>query len=766
MRKAIHNIMISITMAAALCGCAMDDGDRFDFIELGITDKVVEIPARAVWTDGKMTDSLSRYVTVYSNKECILSYDGTEVGWMKMTDGVRNTALKQIVFDGDCTFKVTCTQNDDYVRAVKLVVRTSGGERTDTITIRQTGKRYPQITPASGTLILAGSSDNTETIALETNIDDVENIAVRISYPQEEEDAWVKNVTVGMEEIKVDVYANPSAEMLRFATVTLSYTDGEGTEYPKDLYLIQRTSSDGLGESRSFADVRALGVAGKDVEIADNILVEGYVVSSLESGNVGEIVKTSSEAADYESYKKNIYFESIDGQYGFLIKTATVADNIFSRYDKVTLLLRGMTIRKETEPERYVISGLSTANIIAHDAATKGDIPVKEKYLDELTDEDLYTYVTLKDCEFGVRKGSLTPVNEGYTIGKNKGHLVSYPRLVRDSRGSSIYLYTNTTCPYRRNGVRLPYGSGTLSGVIVYELYPGYVYGDGPTDEQSGNIGRYQIRHQSYDDIAFDSENGFSNTLVEYCYTSGFKTDGKAYYFEPTDGSKNGRFYHSTGTKPVKPLSTFNYIGWVGTTTGLDPFKNHVGFDSSLAEPLGYTFADGITFDYSNTNADGAGKVGMVGSTEIMDGWRCTSWWDDAKDLPYSWVIELSTAGITASHISLLFTAYGGETSAVAKSPYYWKVQWSQTGGDADWADVADYVVPDGVVGGTYKEWQLPAMKQYDFPLPLDILGKDKVYIRLIPASRITNSVYFNEGVLADGKDASNALDYFAIRYN
>ncbi|MGN1046795.1 MAG: DUF5689 domain-containing protein, partial [Candidatus Cryptobacteroides sp.] len=762
----VYQQAVGGSLAAALCGCSRDDGDRFEFVELGITDKLVELPARTVWSDGKMTDSLCRYVTVYSNRECVLAYEDAEAGWMKITDGVRNTALKQIVFDGDCTFKVECAQNDDYVRAVKLVVRTSDNARTDTIVVRQQGKRYPQITPASGTLILQGSRDNSESIALETNIDDVENIAVNVKYSLEEGTSWVKDVKVSRDEITVEASANPSATNLRFATLTLSYTDGEGTEYPQELFLIQKTSSDGLGELKSFAEVRSLGIAGKDVEISDNVLVEGYVVSSPESGNVGEIGKTSSEVADYNSYKKNIYFESLDGQYGFLLNTATVGDNIFSRYDRVTLLLKGTVIRKEMDPERYVISGVSTANVIARNSATGSDVPRKEKYVSELTDADLYTYVTLKDCEFGVRKGSLTPVNEGYTIGKNRGHLVSYPRIVRDSQGSSIYLYTNTTCPYRRNGVKLPYGSGTLSGVVVFELYPGYVYGDGVTDEFSGNIGRYQIRHQSYDDIAFEKEAGFSNTLVEYCYTSGFKTDGKVYYFEPTDGSRNGRFYHSTGLKPVKPLSTFNYIGWVGTKTGKDPFRNHIGVDASIAEPLGYTFAEGITFDYSNTNTDGAGKVGMVGTTEIMDGWRCTSWWNDAEDQPYSWIIECSTTGISASHVSLVFTAYGGETSAVAKSPYYWKIQWSATGENSDWKDVGEYVVPDGVVNGTYKEWQLPAMKQYDFPLPLDILGKDRVFVRLLPASKVTNSVYFNEGVLADGEDAANAMDYLAIRYN
>lgn len=467
--------------------------------------------------------------------------------------------------------------------------------------------------------------------------------------------------------------------------------------------------------------------------------------------------------------------ESLDAAYGFLIKAGTVEDNIFSRYDKVTLLLKGMTIRKELEPERYVIEGFTTANVVGREAGTSA--PEKEKHISELTDNDLYTQVTLKDCEFAVRKGSLTPVNDAYTLSSGKGFISKYPRLVRDIQGSTIYTYTNTTCPYRRDGVKLPYGSGTLTGVVVSELYPNYVYGDNDDDDLCGNIGRYQIRHQAYSDIAFDKERTFSNILLEFRYAAGFRSEDGVSYFRPTEGQATARFLHSTGAAVTYCPSTFNYIGWTGTSAGVAPFKNHKGVDASLDEPLGYSFATGYYFDYSGTNSDGKGKVDSRSknnsyngaSAKIYDGWMSKAWWNDATDKAESWIIEFSTKDVTASHVSMQFTSYGAQTGATGKTPYSWTAYWSETGDlsdDAAWHKIADYVVPDGVVNGQERDWQLPAFKQYDFALPLEILGKEKVFIRLRPSSKDTNTGYFGEGSIADGTDSGNGIDYFAIRYN
>lgn len=122
--------------------------------------------------------------------------------------------------------------------------------------------------------------------------------------------------------------------------------------------------------------------------------------------------------------------------------------------------------------------------------------------------------------------------------------------------------------------------------------------------------------------------------------------------------------------------STFNYIGWTGTSAGVAPFKNHKGVDASLDEPLGYSFATGYYFDYSGTNSDGKGKVDSRSknnsyngaSAKIYDGWMSKAWWNDATDKAESWIIEFSTKDVTASHVSMQFTSYGAQTGATGKT--------------------------------------------------------------------------------------------------
>ena len=612
-------------------------------------------------------------------------------------------------------------------------------------------------------------------MAYTSNISDYQDIKYHISYSGEE--GWIDAVSIDGDKVKLDYKANPSSDNLRTASVKVYYTDGFGTEYGQTLYVIQKTGNDGIGKTMSFADVRAMGKDGQTVEINDYLIVEGYVVSNRASGNVGENEKLSLTASDNTSYKKKFYLESLDGNYGFLVQTATEEDNVFTFADKVTLLLKGTSLTKETDPERYEITGLTSSNIVGRETGFSSNLPEREKFISELTDADIYTYITLKDCEFAVRKGALTPLNDAYTLSSGKGMISKYPRLVRDAEGSSIYTYTNTTCPYRRDGVRLPYGSGTLSGVIGHELFPNYVYGDNDDEELSGNIGRYQIRHQSYSDIAFDKEKSFSNILAEFRYATGFRTgENGMSYFNATDGQASARFFHTSGDAVTNCPSTFNYIGWTGTNSGVAPFKGHIGFDSSIDQPLGYSFADGYVFDYSGTNSDGKGKVSSTKkntyngvSVKLYDGWMSKIWWKDEDAPAESWIVEFSTKDIAAQHLSMQFTSYSAITSNVGNAPYNWTVSWSDTfdlNDESVWKKVADYVVPDGVLNGQEREWQLPAFKQYDFVLPLEMLGKDKVYLRLRPASRVSNTLYFGEGTVTDGTQSGNGIDYFAIRYN
>ena len=757
-----------------MTACTEEKVEKFEFKEFGISQSEIQFPAKIEYSDGKVVSDLKKEIRVLSNQECVISYvDGIEADWMRIRDLDTYQVCRQIAFDGDCSFRIECDQNDDYARMVKLLVQTSS--RTDTVYVKQLGKREPSIKLASGSLVLSGSTAGNGEVAYTSNISDYQDIKYQISYSGEE--GWIDAVSIDGDKVKLDYKANPSSDNLRTASVKVYYTDGFGTEYGQTLYVIQKTGNDGIGKTMSFADVRAMGKDGQTVEINDYLIVEGYVVSNRASGNVGENEKLSLTASDNTSYKKKFYLESLDGNYGFLVQTATEEDNVFTFADKVTLLLKGTSLTKETDPERYEITGLTSSNIVGRETGFSSNLPEREKFISELTDADIYTYITLKDCEFAVRKGALTPLNDAYTLSSGKGMISKYPRLVRDAEGSSIYTYTNTTCPYRRDGVRLPYGSGTLSGVIVHELFPNYVYGDNDDEELCGNIGRYQIRHQSYSDIAFDKEKSFSNILAEFRYATGFRTgENGMSYFNATDGQASARFFHTSGDAVTNCPSTFNYIGWTGTNSGVAPFKGHIGFDSSIDQPLGYSFADGYVFDYSGTNSDGKGKVSSTKkntyngvSVKLYDGWMSKIWWKGEDAPAESWIVEFSTKDIAAQHLSMQFTSYSAITSNVGNAPYNWTVSWSDTfdlNDESVWKKVADYVVPDGVLNGQEREWQLPAFKQYDFVLPLEMLGKDKVYLRLRPASRVSNTLYFGEGTVTDGTQSGNGIDYFAIRYN
>lgn len=767
----IYSLFACVAAVSAISACTVDDAERFEFSEFGLSDSEIIFPAKAEYKDGKVVTELSKDIRILSNQDCLVSYCDGEVEWMRVRNLEDRQVYGQIAFTGDCLLRVECDQNDDYARMVRLLVRTSS--RTDTLVVRQNGKREPSIKLSESSLVLDGSKGGSRSVEYSTNIADIESIDCSVSSPSGEK--WISSVSLDKDVLTIGYEANPDKDNLRTASVKISYTDGFGTEYSQTLYVIQKTGNDGLGKSMSFSEIRSLGRTGEKVAIEDYVMLEGYVIGDKTYGNSGENEKLSTTSTDNTAYLKDIYVESLDGAYGFLIKAETAEDNIFSRYDKVALLLKGMTILKETDPERYVLEGFTTANVVGRESGSSA--PEKERYISELTDSDLYTQVTLKDCEFAVRKGSLTPVNDAYTISSGKGFISKYPRLVRDIQGGSIYTYTNTTCTYRRDGVRLPYGSGTLTGVVVFELFPNYVYGDNDDDDLCGNIGRYQIRHQSYSDIAFDKERTFSNILLEFRYAAGFRSEDGVSYFCPTEGQSTARFRHSSGKAVTNCPSTFNYIGWTGTSAGVAPFKSHIGCDASIEEPLGYSFAAGYNFDYSGTNSDGKGKVSSTGkgnsyngaSAKIYDGWMSKQWWDKETDVADSWIVEFSTKDILASHLSMQFTSYGANTAATGKTPYFWTASWSETGDLSDasaWHKIADYVVPDGIVNGQERDWQLPAFKQYDFELPVGILGKEKVFIRLMPSSKDTNTGYFGEGTVADGTDSGNGIDYFAIRYN
>ena len=364
--------------------------------------------------------------------------------------------------------------------------------------------------------------------------------------------------------------------------------------------------------------------------------------------------------------------------------------------------------------------------------------------MNELTDDDIYTYVTLKEVEFPVRKGSITPVNEGYAIGTNAHRISKYPLLVRDINGDAMYMMTNTNCAYRSDGTRLPYGSGDISGVIVHERFSRFEWRNGAdpaemTDDPTlGYIGRYQIRHQNKEDIWGKMQNSvedsFSALLTEYRYwnpdtenevqkptygTNGWLTHT---YQEKYSGSASKEYLQATYKQHMVGGGTYEYLGPVGNSANnlfganygnkngigivIDPSKEswNPKMDAFISRNPDGTIEWCGPYASDQYAASGSGgwpgndaiptssqQINYNGSTSMrgkanVSGNCYTAfsnhyWWDDDTGRFYAWLINFSTEGISTSHISMQISVMN--TQQTFYSPRYWCAEWALTDSQA-----------------------------------------------------------------------------------
>lgn len=408
------------------------------------------------------------------------------------------------------------------------------------------------------------------------------------------------------------------------------------------------------------------------------------------------------------------------------------------------LLIQGATGNLVENPDRYELEGVTKSMVISRTAGSASDVPVKEKHMNELTDDDIYTYVTLKEVEFPVRKGSITPVNEGYAIGTNAHRISKYPLLVRDINGDAMYMMTNTNCAYRSDGTRLPYGSGDISGVIVHERFSRFEWRNGAdpaemTDDPTlGYIGRYQIRHQNKEDIWGKMQNSvedsFSALLTEYRYwnpdtenevqkptygTNGWLTHT---YQEKYSGSASKEYLQATYKQHMVGGGTYEYLGPVGNSANnlfganygnkngigivIDPSKEswNPKMDAFISRNPDGTIEWCGPYASDQYAASGSGgwpgndaiptssqQINYNGSTSMrgkanVSGNCYTAfsnhyWWDDDTGRFYAWLINFSTEGISTSHISMQISVMN--TQQTFYSPRYWCAEWALTDSQA-----------------------------------------------------------------------------------
>ena len=800
-RNIFRAFSASVVFLTAL-SCSLDETADVKLVELGtpLEDNVCIVEAEG----GEYE------LEIYSNG----SYH------IEMLDQSSWLTLSAMKGNGDGTLTLTSTGNDEFKRMTSFALCSDVDERRDTVYVKQKGKIEANLSMGNTSMVVPGAGGESKA-SLSTNIP-FEYFKVNVDYNDPENVGWLDPEKVSMagdgQDRTLSIWTDPNPDdvSVRTASLNLSFVDGWGDIVALELIVMQKNSNEGLGVLKSFAEIRSTYPNGG--EVTEDYILEGIVVSNTEGGNAGENEQISASAIDYTVSQRTVYVQSLDGKYGFSLLTETEEDNIFKQFNKVRVLLKGTEIYLFDNPAKYYqIKGVKKSMVASNVKAAESEIVVKQKHFNELTDDDIFTYVTLKDVEFPVRKGSICPINEGYSIAGKSDRIAKFPLLVRDINGDSFYMYTNTVCTYRNDGTRVPQGSGNISGVIVHERFSRFEWKNGmdlldmETDPELGNIGRYQIRHQTkgdiYDQMQMDFKDSFSELLVEYRY---WNPDIEHGVQRPTYGD-NGWFTHTyqkkyTGTEAKEYTEEvykqhmsaevcFSYLGPIGlagtmfgANTGnvnglgivLDSDKDR--YNPEMSEWVGEfngtrqwlapetSMADAeIPMRVANAGS-GAGKGWC--SSDCYCAFRSLKWWDFDQDRGYAWMLNFSTKGIS-SKLSMQISVLN--SSQRFHSPRYWKAEWSEVDSmdpskDAQWHPIGEYTVPD------ISQWtgtlfsSVVGYKAINMDLPAELLGKDNVYIRLMPVNDLCSSGGdYTDTFITDDEDGdkhASSIDYIAIRYN
>ncbi|WP_337756754.1 DUF5689 domain-containing protein [Alistipes sp.] len=726
-RKSIFKFLGIAAVCAASAACSVDDADDLALVKLGALEKEFVVEADANTFD----------IDIYANGAFHIERIG-QADWISLTCGE--------TVDGKGAITAECEFNEGFKRKAGFVLCSDVDARRDTLYVKQKALVDAKIEFANSSVTVAGAGGES-TSPIETNVP-FEAITVDIEYSKADNADWIKSLEIVDSEsekrsLVITTETNTADEIPRSAAVSLSFTDGWDETVSVEFNLLQRTAKETLGRQITFEEFRQTYATNKKVD--DYVILEGIVVSNTKNHNAGENPQNTTSKIDYTMSDRTVYLETYDGKYGIAVQTASAGDNVFEQYDHVQILIQGASGYLVENPDRYELRNVTKAMVISRIAGSASDVPVKEKWMNQLTDDDIYTYVTLKDVEFPVRKGAITPINEGYAIGTNADRISKYPLLVRDINGDDMYMMTNTNCAYRSDGTRLPYGSGKISGVIVHERFSRFEWRDGADpaemddDPTLGFIGRYQIRHQTkgdiWDNMQNSVEDSFSALLTEYRYwnpdvenkvqkptygTNGYLTHT---YQEKYTGSASKEYLQGTYQQHMWGGGTYEYLGPVGNNASyifganfgnkngigivIDPSKeswnplmdNLVSHNpDGTLEWCGPYAADtkyvgcgtgGWTSNEAISTTSGqinySGSTGLRGKGNVSG--NCYTsfanhfWWDDDTDRPYAWLINFSTEGITTSHISMQISVMNTQQSFF--SPRFWCAEWSLTDSQA-----------------------------------------------------------------------------------
>ena len=754
---------LSITILALVTGACYQDAEQVQVIEIGVEEEEYIV--------SQQQSSFS--IPVFANGAFTATL-GSDADWAYFTDQAADRSIHRT---GDCEIAVTCTTNTALDRSTELLI--TSGDRSVKVHILQFGPYNGDLRCPDANLLVEweGRTHLAKVLTLIPR----ERISIEIEYENEQQ-GWITDTDLVNNYLSFTTSDN-TGTVQRSATIHLSATDEWGEQSTAQIRINQGTQED-AAQTVTFADLRSLLTGNGSLTIEEPLRLEGDVVNDNSEMNGAQVVNLTVARIDTESSARTAFIQSTDGSYGIRVLFGQAADNTLRRYDRVLLNLQGTTLTREggsgDEPIRYTLSGLSEGNILSSQAGTRGTVTIKRKTIAQLTDEDLYTAVTLTDCEIPMRKGPFAPVCNSYN-----NFMGIFPMVIRDRAGSTMYMVNNVLCDFARNGEPIPYGSGDITGTIVYERCDQFEWDISRFNElisngylsvqifDIGHLGRYQIRPTSRNDIDLDPDfqNGFSEIICEFRYfnaehdqivrnvddnghlwaTYSAFTVGEGFQSKNPIGTANGEMWHTDDTHAIMPSNDWSYLGPV----------EEDGTFSILTNGNGVVDANGNPAHFQQT-----GSIALNGTVDTPNGsaWKHLYWSVDGQY--QAWVVRFSTAQIDESHspMSVQVSAVCCNSLSFG-APRYWVAQYSTDG--TRWHEIAQYDIPDLVMANNRKMWQTAAFKDMSFTLDrqADVWNRENVYIRLIPRSSIAGSseAYEGQTIVANRE---SCLNYFAVRCN
>lgn len=482
-----------------------------------------------------------------------------------------------------------------------------------------------------------------------------------------------------------------------------------------------------IANASDVASLKAFIEGGKTATVSGEMLIEGIVASDYRSLNTALNPNKTYAVVDNTINGKTVYIQDPDGNCGAEMVFVNESDNRLCRGDRVVIDLNGCSVTHFTDPDRVQVNGLTFLNVVSCERPDKDGLTPKERKLSELDDSDLYTLVRLNNVEMIFKDGPYTDIYEGYAQAVDGYNYEGfYPNmrmdgwatLLRDGEGKTIYMHINTACKWRRDGKPVPQGTGSVTGVLVYE----------PMRRYGGNMGRYSIRPMDDSDISLSKKNN-----SEWKVLTGWEQDGS-----------NGETLE---------------FELMGTVDGL--FKNGKKGDRVLndcGKARGYLWTDSnsaihVHYDLNDLSPSNRGnhKYGAILFSGNTADWFLYDGKGKAKE-SRSIFVEFDASKAKGNMMEFNFSWFAGtsDVDLCYNYPGVWKVQMTVDEGRT-WVDLKETATGSGEILLRSHPWfdKAPSLikskkntgfdcglgaQQRSFSIPESAFGHNQVILRLTPA--------------------------------